>query len=383
MADIADDFIDGDVLFRDDNDEFIVDNNASAPGDDDDNILGADDDDEDIDIEGGEEDEEDDLDEDADEDVDDKAGDKPGDDDESEDYVRGIYWKEQGWLAADTEIPKDITAVALEELRIKQVDKDFEARMKSEYADRIKLKGINPDEIFGENVNEDKLFLDQYKHFASLSYDTLVEKSKDVGADIQTLGREYYWSRNQNLTDEEVDALVDTDQNKLDEEAQFEKYQSHFATEAPKLEKKIQDDIASKKRNDTAQALADAKYIKEKLTTLKVGDRNLTPAEVELTINAIFKKDQIFDNGKGIRKTGLSLLEKRRMESSSTLDGQIEMAVSLVLKKDPKIEKEKTERINTVNTLEKLAKLSGMSKSSSGKKKTTKVNQEEGVLWLD
>lgn len=359
----------------DDRDTFVDEDGDELPGDDEEDQEFRDDDDEDDNYDDDDEDEkdEDDAKEGASDDgVDGDAGkdDADADGDSNEFYLRGQHWKESGRLAADVEIPKNVSQLELEDLYAKQVAKNVEARFQAKYADLIEAKGINPDDIFGEQASYDELALNQCRFVANLTYDALLEKSKDVTADIKAIGQTYHLSRNENLTEKEVEGLLKIDLDDHSEEELFEKYQTYFTTEAKNLETKIQTNKVAAAKEATEKATRDAAYIKQKLSAM-----GLTEDKAKIVFDGMTLRNHVYDNGKGYRKPGITLLEKIRLESANSLDQQLEMAVNLILKPDPQTAKEKQERVGTLTTLQKLAKVNGGEIRSQNNKTTTNKRQ--------
>lgn len=385
-------FIDGEF---DPNKDFIDDDDDDEFVDEDDEDNNPDEDDEDfVDDDEEDDDEDDDDDEDNDDEDEEGKGDDDaegsakgaGDDEEgSEWHIRGQHWIETGKLAAGTEIPKNVTQLELEDLYMKQVDKNIEARLQAKYSDIIEAHGIDPRKVFGEQQNFDQLALNQSKFVAGLSYDTLVEKSKDVSADLKAIGETYHLARNENLTEEEVADLVASDMKKHTEEELFDKYKAFFTEDAKRLETKIQTDAANAKKAEIEKGTKDATYIKGKLSSMEINGRKLTETEVQKTIDGMFLKNQVYDNGRGYRKAGITLLEKIRMESADSIDKQLDMAVSLILKLDPQTVKEKNEKAASLTTLQKLAEMDGSSGKgknggSSSKTRNKKTTNQGKIL---
>lgn len=372
-------FIEGEVemgdintFVDDEDDERFIDEDAE-------DTNFEDDDDEDFDREDDDDLDDDDDDEDKDDedndDVDDKAGDsQPGDSDESEWYVRGQSWIESGRLAAGTEIPKNASQLDLEDLYMKQVEKNVESRFQAKYADLIQAKGINPDEIFTDQPSYEELELNQAKFIASLSYDAFVQKSQDAEKDLRNIGKAYHISRNENLEDEEVNDLIEKELNKFSEEELFAKYQAYFNTHAKNLEKQIQNNKAEAQKKETEKATKDAAYIREKIKGKYTDD------EAKKILDGMFLKNQVYDNGKGYRKTGITLLEKNRLESAADLDAQLEMAINIILKPDPKTIKEKHQTVGAVSLMQKLAEFDGISATPNNKSSKKTTNNRPGVV---
>lgn len=349
--------------------KFVDDDDSANFKDDDDDLddeddLDGDDDDED-------EDDEDDDDEDKDDDAEGAAKDGEGAEgdagSDNEWELRGQLWKENGRLPADLEIPKGITQIDLEDLYMKQVEKNVEARFQAKYSDILQAKGVDPNAVFGEQASYDEIALKQYQFVSSLSYDSFVQKSKDIPGDLRAIAETYHLSRNENLTEEELADLIASEMKKNTEEELFDKYHTFFTEESKKLESKIQNDKATAAKNATEKATKDANYIKEKLSKMGLKDD-----DAKKVLDGMFVQNQIYDNGRGYRKR-VTMLEKIRLESADSIDQQLDMAVNLILKPDPKMQKEKNERVGRLTTLQELAKIDSTTngKSNSRNKKTT------------
>lgn len=371
---LEDNFLSGDLMPNDD--DYILGGEGDPDvSDEDDEII---DDDEDP----GSED--DDIEDEEDEEGTEAAGkaDKApvGDDaDGSESFLRAAYWKETGKLPADLEIPKDIDDIQLEDLYLKQVEKNVVNRIQTEIKEAIQAKGIDPDEIFG-GESEDEYYQKEYARIATIPYTTLVANNDDVSEALRILGTEYWTSKTSaQLSEEELSVLVEKDINKMDEEELYAKYQKYFGAQAKVLATKIQSDTKEKARQEDETNKANAKYIKEKLAS------KYTPAEAEKVIAALTKKDHMYDNGKGVRKP-VTLFEKKRLEAESSIDGQLAMAVHMILGINEDAIKEKSERVGSMNILQKLAKASASSTgNTNGKQKgqnkiTTKSREFEEML---
>lgn len=381
---LSDDFISGDLLPDDVDDNFFTNDDelpgvdiTPGPGDDYDN------DEDDIDYDGDDKDEDD---EDGDlDDADDAAGvTEPEDPEKNEFYLRAQYWQERGELAKDIVLNKDMTQLDLENLKLEQDKENILNRIKTDVSDILKAKGINPNEIFGGQTN-DQFFQKEYANIASLTYDTLIENSDDVSDTLRRIGTEYWISKSgEKLTDEEVAALVDKDLDSNTEEDLFEtKYQPYFAQEAKRLATKVRYDAEAADKAAKAKSANDAAYIKQKLEKGEIGGKKYSAAEIQKIQDAFSKKNQTYDNGRGERRTGISLFEKKRLEAADNLDLQLEMAVGLVLGAKDQDSKGRSERVGAVNILEKLANATlGNTKSESRNKKTTTKSRELEEMLL-
>lgn len=370
---IEDDFLAGNVIPGD--------LDFAAPGDGRTPIADLDDDEDNILGEGEEEEEEEETDnKDTDLGEGDDDPDNPGDDDPAKDpaghdnefYLVAKVWQERGRLSPDFELDPKMSQLDLEELRIKQTEKDVLNRIKTQISDKLSANGVDPDKIFNEKSQEE-YFRDQYAVIASLTYDGLLEKSSDITSTLKNIGTEYWIAKSSGtLEPDDVAPNVEKDLNENTEEELLVKYQKFFDKESKRLDSKIKEDAALKASEAADKVRNDAIYIKQKLASGQIGNKKYSPEQIAKVINGMQVEDQIFDDGKGTRRR-VTLFEKKRLEKSSTLDKQLEYAVNLILEdEDPAITKEKEKRVHTVDTLSRLADVVTSSHSDKNKKPTNK-----------
>lgn len=332
----------------------------------------------------------------------DKLGDdaplaKPGDDKEPKDvtkdkevesdnehYLRALYWQEQNIIPKEVELSKDMTQLDLEEIYAASIHDNAMATYKSEIKDRLLAKGIDPDEIFPNDQQEEILFRDAYQAIAKATFEDLEEKYQDPDALTKTLrdlSTEYFVSKSPNLDADAIQTLVQKDFDKLTDEEAYEKYRKHFASEATRLTDKIKADADSKKQKAISQAESDALKVRQLLESGEIGNRKYTPDQIKKIQEALYVKNQVYIDSDGVRHK-VTLHEKMNKEVESDLSLLLSEVAARVLKIDEATITEKSERRGKHQLLDKIASASSSKTNSHNKKNATEAEIVSSDMFL-
>lgn len=285
-------------------------------------------------------------------------------------YIIAKKWQEEGKILPGIEIKTDIDEVGLEELYEQSIASNALKMYKTEIAERLKQNNIDPDKILGEDDLADHRKLQQeYEEMAKLTYDELVSKSSDVNAALRSLGMEYHYSRNANLTVEEVNVLVDKDITSTDEEELLERYTEQFGKHANTLKENIRNAEKTRQMKSAAKAESDAAQIQKLLESGKIGNRKYSKEEIARIKEGIFTKNQVYDGPQGRKR--VSLYELKRLQAEDSIERQLELAASYILGENVEEIKEKHKRVGGVTMLEKLA---AATSGKTGKKAASSKN---------
>lgn len=297
-------------------------------------------------------------------------------------YIVATHWKETGILPEDVEIKPNITDLELLEIYKERADQRAYNERMTTVRERLEMKGLNADEILSDDdLFDDRQFLENYTAIGQLTFQDLSERSKDIQSDLKRLGTEYYMrTSGGKLKEDKVAQLVETDISSNDEETLFNQYRDFFKSEARTIASNIQSIEKERRQQADAKAQADAAYIKQKLESGNIVGRKLTPQEVNKVMEGMFVKNQYYEGPNGKAKGRITLLEKRRLEAENNLDLQLSEAVNRILGIDVKSIEDRSERTGAINMLNNLAKASSVSSSKNVSKNS---NANKGVLVLE
>ena len=299
------------------------------------------------------------------------------DEEGNEFYLLGKHWQETGIIPDSVKLNPNITSLELEDIYREVTRENVVAQIRTEISDSLISKGLNPDEIFNLSNDLDAAFLKQYQAISQLTFDELYDNSEDITDSVRRIGKEYYYSKmGENVSEDEVDALVEIDFQKLSDEDAFDKYISQFSKQAKALEHKIANKNAERVKREEAKAKEDYQSINKWLET-----SGLSSKEQSIMKDAITKKNEIYDNGNGVRRR-VTLFEKRRLESEEDIRKQLEIAKFLIFGIDESKLKEQSERVGTFSTLDKIAKASGIVNTNI-KNKNGWSKKVDDALFID
>lgn len=308
-------------------------------------------------------------------------GNADGSDIDNEFYHRAQYWKEIGRLPENAEVSDDITVEELEALYLKHREEDVFKTVRGKIAERLEAKGVDAEEVFESEEDLPLKFIKYYEDYGNMTYDEMLEKSDDIQATIRGMGVDYYMSKG-SLSDEEVKQAVKADMNNYLEEELHTKYSTHFRGEAASLRQQYDSAKAERERKEAEKDKANYDTVKKLMESGKVLNRQYSSEEITKIQNALYKRDQWYDDG--IKKRRVTLFEKKRLEQRNNPEKLLENAIKIILDVDESTVAEKHRRSGALEMLGKVAKAgSGGRRSTRGNENNNSVDTDLDEFLLD
>lgn len=279
------------------------------------------------------------------------------------------HWQQTGMLDEGVELKADMTEQDLEDLFLGNMQSKLERRIIDKYASKLESKGIDPNEFFARNDDVDA-YISQYEQIGKLTYEDLQEKSTNTLESVRHLGEAYYKSKGPDLGETEIKALVDNDLRLGYEEDLFQKYRDYFGDFAKELRVESENRRKADEEKKNQELSQTSEEIKEKIKDMTIGGHKLNENQSKELHDAVFLRNQIYDDG--IRRRKVTLFEKLRLESENDVEKQLGLAAYLLFGINDKKIGEISERKGAVSMLDKLAKANIMGITSTPGRKIKK-----------